>query len=140
MLVGTMGRIGSSLRDIAGLRGLRHASRGSAAVELALVAPALFMFVFGIAETGRALWLQNALDYSVAQAARCASINLADCDTSTKTKSYAGSQSGYSFDASIFTAGPQSCGYQVSASYPMALTIPTLAISLTLTAQACYPS
>ena len=76
-----MCRIGCLLRGIAGLCGLRRDSRGTAAVELALVAPALFLFVFGIAETGRALWLQNALDYSVAEAARCASINPTICDS-----------------------------------------------------------
>jgi hypothetical protein len=33
-----------------------------------------------------------------------------------------------------------SCGNQVSANYPMALMVPFLTLSVTLTAQACYPS
>jgi hypothetical protein len=134
--------IGSLLRDIAGLCGLSHDSRGSAAVELALVAPALFMFVFGIAETGRALWLQNALDYSVAEAARCASINPAACGSASDIQIYAAARSGSGVDASVFsvTTPIPSCGNQVSATYPMALLIPFLTLSVTLTAQACYPS
>jgi Flp pilus assembly protein TadG len=130
------------LRGIAGLCGLRRDSRGSAAVELALVAPALFLFVFGIAETGRALWLQNALDYSVAEAARCASINPAVCGSVNDIQKYAAARSGSGVDALVFsvTIPAPSCGNQVSADYPMALMIPFLTVSVNLTAQACYPS
>jgi hypothetical protein len=142
MPVDAVCRIGCLLRGIAGLCGRRHHSRGSAAVELALVAPALFMFVFGIAETGRALWLQNALDYSVAEAARCASINPAVCTLPIGTQNYAAARSGAGFSASDFsvTDPMPSCGNQVSANYPMALMIPFLTVSVNLTAQACYPS
>jgi len=129
-------------RAIGGLCELRDAARGEAAVELALVAPALFMFVFGIAETGRALWLQNALDYSVAEAARCASVNPTACGSATDIENYAAARSGSGLDASVFslTTPSPSCGNQVSANYPMALMIPFLTLSVTLTAQACYPS
>src|SRR5580765_9058938 len=95
--------IGSLLRDVAGRCGMRDHSRGSAAVELALVAPALFMFVFGIAETGRALWLQSALDYSVAEAARCASINPTACGSVNDIRSYAAARSGSGVDAVAFS-------------------------------------
>jgi len=86
MPAGAICLIGSMLRGTVGRCGMHCHSRGSAAVELALVAPALFLFVFGIAETGRALWLQNALDYSVAEAARCATINPAVCTLPTGTQ------------------------------------------------------
>ena len=58
-----MHRISARLRVLAGDR------RANTAVEFALAAPAIFMFMFGIIETGYALWMQNALDYSVAAAA-----------------------------------------------------------------------
>ena len=140
--MGDLCLIGSLLRGTATLCGVRHHSRGSAAVELALVAPALFMFVFGIAETGRALWLQNALDYSVAEAARCASINPTACGSANDIENYAAARSGSGVDALAFsvTIPTPGCGNQVSANYPMALMIPFLALSVTLTAQACYPS
>ena len=140
MPVGALCLIGSRLR--VKLRGLRHGSRGSAAVELALLAPALFLFVFGIAETGRALWLQNALDYSVAEAARCASINPTACNSVNDIQNYAAARSGSGVDPLVFsvTIPMPSCGNQVSANYPMALLIPFLTLSVTLTAQACYPS
>ena len=134
--------IGSRLRSATKVCTLCRGVRGSAAVELALVAPALFMFVFGIAETGRALWLQSALDYSVAEAARCASINPTACGSVNDIRSYAAARSGSGVDAVAFsvTIPMPGCGNQVSANYPMALMIPFLTLSVTLTAQACYPS
>ena len=35
-------------------------ARGSAAVEVAFVAPAVLLFTLGIMQTGQAMWLQNA--------------------------------------------------------------------------------
>ena len=48
------------------LRALVRDRRANTAVEFALAAPAIFLFMFGIIETGYALWMQNALDYSLA--------------------------------------------------------------------------
>jgi Flp pilus assembly protein TadG len=120
--------------------------RGATAVEFALTAPALFMFLLGIAWMGYALWLQNALDYSVTEAARCAA-NSSTCgapssQTSALVTSYAAGASGAGLDSSVFTySAPASgtCGYQVTASYPMTLTIPWVPLSLTLSSSACYP-
>jgi Flp pilus assembly protein TadG len=122
------------------LRAQTRDVRGSVAIEFALTAIVFLLFLFGIMESGRAMWLQSALNYSVAEAARCASINPTLCGTTSQIQSYASGQSGAGFESSIFFANTASCGNQVSASYPLALTIPTLAISVTLTAQACYPS
>ena len=110
------------------------------AVEFALTAIVLSMFLFGIMEAGRAMWLQSALNYSVAEAARCASINTTLCGTTSQIQDYASSQSGAGFAGSIFSRTTTACGNQVTASYPLALTIPTLSVSVTLTAQSCYPT
>src|SRR5437016_7729193 len=61
------------------LRALVRDRRANTAVEFALAAPAIFMFMFGIIEVGYALWMQNALDYSVAAASRCASLSGSAC-------------------------------------------------------------
>jgi Flp pilus assembly protein TadG len=115
-------------------------ARGTVAIEFALTAIVFLLFLFAIVESGRAMWLQGALTYSVAEAARCASINPTLCGTPSEIQSYAASQAGAGFDSSVFSVSTPSCGHQVSASYPLDLTIPTLTISVTLTAQACYPS
>ena len=112
---------------------------GSVAVDFAMLAAPLFILVFGTMEVGRMLWYQNALNYSVDEAARCASIDVNNCNTSDQIKNYAADRSGAGFASGVFSARTQQCGNQVTASYPMSLNIPLLPISLTLTAQSCYP-
>src|SRR5213078_5330203 len=84
-------------RLIGRFRAVAKDRRAAAAVELALAMPALCLFIFGIIEVGYALWVQNALDYSVATAARCASLNLtgSSCVGSpSQVTTYAASRSG----------------------------------------------
>ena len=125
---------------LAPLRRIFASRRGNAAIEVALTAPAVLLLLFGIIEFGRAMWLKNALDFSVAEAARCASINPTLCGTIAEVQDYAAQQSGAGLPAALFTVTTAACGNEVSARYPLALTIPFLAISVTLSSQACYPS
>lgn len=127
--------------------GLQHLRRcisdrdGNTAVEFAFIMPALFFFLVGIAYLGMALWRQNALDYSVAEAARCASDASSSCGTSSQITAYAAAVSGGNFDSTVFayTAPTNgSCGYLVTASYPMS--VPYLNLSMTLTSRACWPN
>src|SRR6266481_3838269 len=85
------------------LRAQTEDARGSAAIEVALTCPVLLIFLFGIIQVGFAVWLQNALDYSVAEAARCASVNKTVCGTTSEIQSYAANQSSADFDSSIFS-------------------------------------
>ena len=114
--------------------------RGTTAVEMALVLPSLLLFLLGTIEFGRAIWIQSALNYAVEQAARCASNNATTCGSASEVASFAASRSGANFETSVFTATTPSCGNMVSASYPMVLNIPFGNYSITLTAQACFPS
>lgn len=122
------------------LGALASARSGSAVVELAFIVPAVILFVLGIMEVGRVMWLQNALNYSVVEAARCVSNSPTTCATATQTKSFAAATAGAGFDSSVFTVTTASCGNQVSASYPVTLAIPYMSLSATLTSQACYPT
>ena len=83
-------------------RGLGRDQNGNATLEMALVATAAVLFIFSIINTGRALWLQNALENSVMQAARCATVNPALCGTATQIEAYAAAQSGAGFNSAIF--------------------------------------
>src|SRR5712675_3244761 len=111
-------------RLIARIRAVGKDRRAAAAVELALAMPALCLFIFGIIEVGFALWVQNALDYSVASAARCASLNLtgsACVGSPSQVTTYAANQSGAYVDSTAFTyTRTASCGCQVTASYTIA--------------------
>lgn len=130
----------ATLRSTPSSGGLIGDAHGNAAVELALISMPLVLFLFGIISTGQVMWLQNALNASVAAAARCASINATVCGTTSQIQDYAANQSGAGFDSVIFSVASASCGSQVSASYPMTLTIPFMTLSITLSAQACYPT
>lgn len=112
---------------------------GNAAVEWALTAVPLVLFLFAIITTGQTMWLQNALNASVAEAARCASVNPTLCGTESEVQAYAADQAGAGLDGSIFSLIRAGCGNQVSASYPLALTIPFVTFSVTLNAEACFP-
>jgi Flp pilus assembly protein TadG len=129
--------ISDVLRATARGRGLARDQNGNAAVEMALLGVPLFMFVFAIINSGYALWLQNALESSVMQAARCATVNPSLCGTASQIQVYAAGQSGAGFDSAIFSFAQAGCGNQVSATYP--LTLPFMSLSLNLSAQACYP-
>jgi Flp pilus assembly protein TadG len=119
---------------------LAHDCRGISALEFALIAVPLFMFLFGIIETGRMLWFQNALTYAVEEAARCASINSSICGSTTAIQAYAANRSSVLFPPSIFVPSAQTCGNQVTASYATSLAIPLVPLRVTLSATACYPS
>src|SRR5579862_1500078 len=103
-------------RVAAALRGLARDARGTAVVEMALVSAPLLMFLFGIMATGHAVWLQNALNASVAEAARCASVNPTLCGTTSQIQSYAAGQTGAGFRSSVFAVTKVSCGNKVSGS------------------------
>ena len=98
------------MNPIAALRAQTNDIRGSAAIEVALTCPVLLVFLFGIIQFGFAMWLQNALDYSVAEAALCASINTTVCGSPSEIQSYAANQSGANFNTSIFSVSTPSCG------------------------------
>jgi Flp pilus assembly protein TadG len=119
------------------IRALARSRSGHSAVEFALLAPAMLMFILGIGEVGRVLWLQNALDYAVVGAARCMSNSPSTCGTASQAQSFAASQSGAGFDTSVFTV---TSGNKVSATYPVVMDIPFVNLSATLTSQACYPT
>lgn len=123
---------------------------GSPAIEMGLVAPALFTMLLAIAWFGYAFWLQNALDYAVTNAARCASVNSA-CQSgtpaaadATATAIYAAAASGAGFASTVFTVTPNTtCGGKsgnlVVGNFAVALAIPFVPISLNLSSRACYP-
>ena len=65
------------------------AQEGTTAIEFALVAPSLFLVLFGAIEFGRLMWTQSALHFAVEEAARCASVTPGLCGTASQIASYA---------------------------------------------------
>ena len=112
---------------------------GVTAVEFGFVAGPLFVLIFGIVKVGQVMWVENALNYSVQEAARCGAVNKSICATPGQTESYAASAAGAGITAAAFTASTQSCGSDVLVSYTMTLSAPFLSYSVPLTAHACFP-
>src|SRR5262249_11331792 len=68
-------RLTEPSRRFRGARRLVRSERGTAVVEFALVAPLLFLLVFGIIEFGRILNAYNQLTQLAGQGARAAAVN-----------------------------------------------------------------
>lgn len=122
--------------------------RGSMAIEFAIVAPALLMFLFALVDTGWLLWSYTTLSRAVAEAARCAVVNTVTCSTASAVESYAATQAwGLGLASSAFTVTTPSCGTQVQGTMVYYFVTPWFYVaapfgvgnSITLTATACYP-
>jgi len=149
------------------LKSLRDDIRGNAIVEFAVSLPIFFLWMFGAMQVGLMMWAQVGLQHGVEAAAQCASLSDAariqgkldpsatptPCYTvngnatanASSIASYAATQSsGFNPPASVFSASYNSAspactgGNLVTATYPF--TALRYIFSITLTAQACYPT
>lgn len=136
----------SVFRRLRGALRARLGSRGVVAVEYAILLPVFLLFVLGIMDMGRLLWTQVTLDRFVQQAARCAVITPSTCGTAAQIQTFAVTTNyGMSFSDAAFTlASPTTCGTVagklVTVSKPFQFSAPLISPSLTLGAQACYPT
>ncbi len=68
------------------LRRFARASEGVAAVEFAIVVPVFLMFVFGIFEGGRMLWIRNSIQTATEEAGRFAMAHTTATDAELVTQ------------------------------------------------------
>jgi Flp pilus assembly protein TadG len=117
--------------------------RGATAVQFALIATPLLLFLFGIEETARIMWTQAAINMAVEEAARYSSVNGAagNCTAAGTVATYAATRAwGLSIPSGDFTATSPACGCQVTANVPFTPIVPKLVpYTLTLNASACFP-
>jgi Flp pilus assembly protein TadG len=121
---------------------LAKCTRGTATVEFAFVAPAMFLLMTATLLLGMLVYSAMGMQSAVEKAARCYSVNdsqvnATQCKTSSSTQTYA--QSNYlGVGSPTFTASkpppPDDCGHKVAASltFNMGWNVP-------LTATACFP-
>jgi Flp pilus assembly protein TadG len=125
------------------LRPLATDRRGATAVEFALIATPLLLFLFGIEETARVMWTQAAINQAVEDAARYSSVNgpTGACTAADTVTSYAASHAwGLNLPSGDFTANSPACGCQVSASVQFTpLLLNLVPYNITLAANACFP-
>ncbi len=121
--------------------GIFACERGAQAVEMALVAPFFFAFLYGIVVFGLVLWTQASLHFAVEAAARCASVNSTTCGSTNAIETYALNRYyGAPLGSNPFTYSATGCGHTVTAIYNYSLSIPFYGNqTLPLSAAACFP-
>jgi Flp pilus assembly protein TadG len=108
-------------------------TRGTTTVEFAFVAPAMFLLMTATLFLGLLVYSAMGMQSAVEKAARCYSVNAAQCSTASSTQTYA--QTNYfGVSTPTFTASKPACGHQVAASLTF-----NIGWSVPLTATACFP-
>jgi Flp pilus assembly pilin Flp len=125
-------------------RPLASDRRGATAVEFAMIATPLLLFLLGIEETARAMWTQAAINMAVEDAARYASVSSptgGNCPAADTIKDYAASRAwGLNLPRDDFSLSTPVCGCKVAASVLFTAIVPNLVpYNITLTANACFP-
>jgi len=116
---------------------------GATAIEFALIAPLLFLLLFSIIEAGRLVFVHAALQASVADAARCASIDPSGCSTDKALaaeieRGMTALALSTSFSPEMLAIRSEACGLMLSASLPYQPIILTIAeFHPVLSAEAC---
>lgn len=114
--------------------------RGTTALEYALVMPVLLLFLLGIMDMGRLMWIYTGLNRGVEEGSRCAATNTTTCGTNAQIQAVAAAAVwGASVPSSAFSVSNPSCGIQVSASYGFTFFTPGLS-AITLAPSACFTS
>ncbi|MGO9545953.1 MAG: TadE family protein [Rhodomicrobium sp.] len=113
---------------------------GATALEYALILPVFVMFLLGVMDFGRLMWVYTTLYRATEAAARCAAVNTAVCGTSAQIQSDAAAEAwGMTLAPSTFSVSNPSCGVQVSASYSFTFFTPGFN-AIALTPSACFTS
>ncbi len=119
-------------------KGYATCDRGSAAVEFALILPALATLLVGTLYAGLLLYSAASLHNAVEAAARCYSVNATQCNSGSATQSYALSHY-YGVSNPIFAASTAACGHRVTATVTVALDATLANWNVPLSATACFP-
>jgi Flp pilus assembly protein TadG len=118
-------------------------NRGAAAVEFALVALPVIVFILGIMQTAWIVWADNLLHISVNTAARCTAVNSSTppCNGNTlpQMKATAATVFGPLSGAKFQNNGPCATnqGAGLHGEYDVSF---LFVVNLTLTADSCYPT
>jgi Flp pilus assembly protein TadG len=113
---------------------------GTTALEYGLRLPVFLLFLLGIMDLGRLMWVFMALNRATEAAARCAAVNAMVCGSVSQIQSDAATQAwGLTVPASTFSVSDAACGVQVAAAYRFNFFTPGLG-SITLAPSACFTS
>ena len=129
----------TALRKLAAA--LRANRDGAGAVEFALVAPIVLMFIIGGMYLSMLGFTAASLHYAVEAGARCRSVNTTICTNAATTQTYAATQFvKIAGDTATFTAATPACGNQVTGTVTFVLRTGMQEINVPLSATSCFPS
>lgn len=115
-------------------------SRGTAAVELALVLPLFVLLVLGSISAASLGFSIASMNYAVEAAARCAAVNQTLCATPTSTALYAQSRYSGPSISPVFAYSATGCGNTVTATATYSFNLVPQFTNLPLSVSACHPS
>lgn len=135
------------IRPLSGLPKMKllKNDRGATAVEFALVALPVLLFMIGIMQTGYIVWAHNLLNLSVNTAARCGAVHSATppchyTNMGILTDMITAAQLVFQPMTGATFTNNTSCSANTEAGLIGTYTVKFLAVTLTLTAQSCYPT
>jgi Flp pilus assembly protein TadG len=113
-------------------------NRGAAVVEFSLVALPVIFFIFGIMQTAWIVWADNLLNIAVDTAARCGAVGSTTAPCAGTDMISAANQVFNALGGATFTNNTScSNGVGLVGTYDASI---GWVVSLTITAQSCYPS
>lgn len=114
-------------------------SRGSTAVEFALILGPLVLLSIGTINLSLMMYTVSALHFAVEDAARCSSVKTTICTDAAATATYAAAHYQSVGATATFTRTTAACGNQVVgvANYPFVTGLSK--INVPISAAACYP-
>jgi Flp pilus assembly protein TadG len=121
------------------LKSLRRDQRGTTAVEFAIVAPALILFLIGTMAVCLALFLVGSLHFAVEDGARCASVKTTICSDGPTTVAYTQSRYLGPNVSPIFTYATAACGNSVTGSITYTMDVGLKQFVIPISATACFP-
>jgi Flp pilus assembly protein TadG len=115
-------------------------SRGSTAVETAMLIPVYSGLTLAVMTGGFLLFAAASLHFAVEGAARCSSVMTTQCTSASTTQTYATNHYyGPSIPVPTFTASTAACGHQVSGSVTYVLNAGVTSWNVPISATACFP-
>jgi Flp pilus assembly protein TadG len=114
-------------------------TRGTTAVETALLLPAFIAMILGGIVAGSLGLAVSSLNLAVEDAARCASVKTTVCTSNTTITDYAKAKYSGPAISPVFTYSTAGCGHTVSATGTFALNVIPQLVNVPLSATACYP-
>jgi Flp pilus assembly protein TadG len=116
-----------------------RADGGATALEYGLVLPLFILMLMGGIWAGLLTFSQSCLEMAVQSAARCLSVNSAQCATPAAAQAYALARYAGPAISPSFTASNSGCGHTVTGQATFDLNIVPGVGSVPLSASACYP-